>query len=123
MDTTAKVILYAIVCLAASVIFLVVSSKRQERDKLMTVQNVFNMPLMLAILSILLTDGGDPQLGLWGLMTIAIALPTILIYLITGFILPVVNLIKSKEKPRPRIYWINVAVLIIEVIALPFALI
>lgn len=102
---------------------VVVPSKRQEMGKLMTVQNVFNMPLMLAILSILLTDGGEPQLGLWGLMTIAIALPTILIYLITGFILPVVNLIKSKEKPRPRIHRINVAVLIIEVIALPFALI
>lgn len=123
MNSTIKVTLYAIMCIVASVVFLTVSSKRQERDKLMTVQNVFNMPLMLAILSILLTDGGDPQLGLWGLMTIAIALPTILIYLITGFILPVVNLIKSKEKPRPRIYWINVAVLIIEVIALPFALI
>ena len=123
MNATEKLMVYVMMCIASSVIFLIVSTKRHERDKLMLVQNVFNIPLMMVFLSVNLTGGGDPQLGLWAIMLLLTGVPTAVAHLILAFILPIVNLIKRKEKPRPKIYWINVGVLILEAVSLPFVLV
>ena len=125
MNSTVKITIFSVICIAVSVFFLYTAlRKMQKKSKLMVAQNVFNIPLAVtAIFVNFIEPHNDPMLGLWGIIMILTAIPTGVGYLVFALVMPAVNLAKKREAHRPKVYWANVIVLIVEFILAPLMLI
>ncbi len=124
MNTTWRATVLAVAGLVISIIFLILAKRERnksdntERDNIMYLQNLFNIPLCISVLCVhFISPTDDPMLGLWGLTVIAIAIPTIICYITFGMVIPGIRLSQRRKKPRPKLYWANVAVLIAELLA------
>lgn len=120
MTTNAKMIVFSIVCLIASIAFLILWRRKEDHTRTDILQNVFNIPLSVITAGglMLIDPFDDGALALWVLLWLATLIPTAICYFIFGIIIPVMKL--TKKETKPTLYWINVAVLIVEMVVAPF---
>ncbi len=120
----ALIVIFSFICTIANLYFIAQWRKDEHHSRDVILQNIMGLPFLIVVAGgiLFISPTDEPSLGLWLVIVAALLLPTAIGYLYYGIIKPCLKLMNNTKDPQPRLYWINIGVLLAEAVLTPLFL-